>query len=82
MHFDDLLKYTYLFVLGACVEWNWQTKQFNDTNSREFMDFVARTHTVVFRYLRQQQTLDGSCSDLECALAHNARHAFGWHPAL
>lgn len=72
---DDLTKSSYTFVLGACMEWNLQVQLFKDMTSREFLDFVARTHTVVYRCLKGQQYLDGTCSDLECTLTLRARSA-------
>ena len=76
MDISDQVKHTLRWTLGACVEWNQWAKQF-DMNSREFHDFALRTHTVVWRYLRGIQTLDGSCSDFECTLAIEAKHVFG-----
>ena len=43
---SDLIKHTHMWVLGACTEWNWYTKQFGDTFGRDFADFVTRTHTL------------------------------------
>lgn len=77
---DDLLKQTHRWVWGACVEWNDHAKQF-DVTSTAFTDFVSRTHWVVFRFLRGQQTLDGSCSDFECTLALEAKYTFGLSPS-
>ncbi len=79
MQTDDLIKHTHRWVLGYCVEWNYHAKQFSDINAVAFLDFVARTHSVVYRYLRGRLTLDGSCSDLECTLAVEAKHVFGLH---
>lgn len=78
---DDLIKQTHRWVLGACIEWNDHFQQFADTSSREFRDFVNRTHHIVFRFLRGQQTLDGSCSDFECTLALEAKYTFGLSPS-
>lgn len=77
---SDLIKHTNLWVLGQCVTWNLHAKQFADMAGREFHDFVNRTHTVVFRYLRGTQTLDGTCSDFECTIAIEARRVFGLYP--
>jgi hypothetical protein len=79
MDISELIKQVRRWVLGACTEWNEQVKQFADLNGVEFRAFVERTANVVIRYIRGQQTLDGSCSDLECTLAIEARHVFGWH---
>ena len=77
LHRDDLIKHTWRWVTGACIEWNNQVQQFADISSAAFLDFRHRVHHVVYRYLRGQQTLDGTCSDLECTLALEAAQVFG-----
>ena len=72
----DLIKHTLQWVWGACILWNQYAKQF-DTNSREFQDFVHRTHGVVIDYLRGRIRLDGACSDFECCTALDAKAVFG-----
>lgn len=76
---DDLIKQTHRWVLGACIEWNETAKQFAPRDVHEFRRFVERVHTIVVRFLRGQQTLDGTCSDLECTLALEAKQVFGLH---
>lgn len=75
MHRDDLMLHTLRWVFGYCYMWNQQADQFAPS-SREFTHFVHRVHTVVWRYLHGKQTLDASCSDLECTAAHEARALF------
>ena len=77
MDITELIKQVRRWVLGACTEWNEQMRQFADLAGAEFRAFIERTTNTVLRYIRGQQTLDGSCSDLECTLAHEARRLFG-----
>ena len=44
--------------------------------TRDNVDFVFRTNTIVWRYIKKQQKLDGSCSDMECAAAMEADYIF------
>ena len=86
MNHPDIIN-TLRWTWGACVLWNQLANQFaRDSNelvqfaridSSEFQDFVHRTHSVIYRYLQGQQTLNGSCSDLECTLALEAKELFG-----
>lgn len=72
----NLINTTHRWVLGYCIEWNWQAKQFSDTTSQAFTDFVERTHTVVYLYLMGRRELTGACSDFECTLASEAKAIF------
>lgn len=76
MHRDDLMQNTLRWVFGYCYLWNQQAKQF-DFNSVEYTRYVHRVHTTIWRYLHGQQSLDASCSDLECTGALEARRVFG-----
>lgn len=73
---DDLFLNILRWTTGYCVMWNQMTKQFSDTDTQNFQDFIYRTNTVVYRFLQGQQTLDGSCSDMECDAALQAQHIF------
>ena len=77
MHRFDLIKHTLYWVWGACILWNQTAKQFNNTDSQEFQEFVHRCHNVVWGYLRERQVLDSTCSDFECHLALDAKTLFG-----
>lgn len=82
LHRDDLLSATLAWVMGKCFEWNLHAQQFVltfDDQDHRFQDFVHRTHTVVWRYLQGHITLDGTCSDLECTMALEAKRIFGYH---
>lgn len=71
----EVMTQTLRWVIGYCWEWNQHAKQFPD-NSREFQDFCHRTHMVVWKFVQNEQGLDGSCSDLECTAAIEARRVF------
>ena len=61
------------------MEWNNQSRQFNlgtEEGMLNFRNYADRIHTTVYRYIRGQKTLDGSCSDLECTAAHEADQLF------
>ena len=75
MTHGDLLNHTLRWVYGYCLLWNQQANQFAP-GSREFDEFVHRVHTKVWNYLHGKQTLDASCSDLECTMALEARALF------
>jgi hypothetical protein len=72
----DLFKETYRWTLDSCVEWNLWARQFSDMTGKNFLDFVKRTHDVVYGYLQGEKSLDGTCSDLECNLALEAKKVF------
>ena len=72
----DVDKEVSIWVFGACVSWNCETRQFKAPEDMSFMLFMGRTYSVVLKYLKGQQTLDGTCSDLECDLALRAEKIF------
>lgn len=76
---SDRIKFTLEWVWGVCILWNQQAKQF-DAGGSEMIDFVHRTHHIVWKYLNNRQTLDGTCSDLECDTALRAKRLFGIFP--
>lgn len=76
---SDLIGHMLAWTWGQCILWNQHTNQFSDVNGREFQQFVHRTNNICWRYTNGMQTLDGSCSDLECDLAMKARSVFGVH---
>lgn len=68
------LKHVQLFVIGACQQREAQSPGFCDDLTR----FTQATVEVVWAYLQGRKTLDGSCSDFDCWLAHEAAKVFGW----
>jgi hypothetical protein len=68
------LNHLRMFVRGACAERMDREPNF----CPDPRDFAARTLEVVWAYLEGRKTLDGSCSDFECWLAHEAAKVFGW----
>ena len=76
MRRDDLLNHTLRWVFGYCWCYNMAHQQF-DANSHQFHDWMHRVHNTIWRYLHGKQTLDASCSDLECTMALEARALFG-----
>lgn len=71
-HID--LQHVEFFVRGAC-QLRWEA---DPGFCADLGDFTRRTFAVVWRYLQGRQTLDGSCSDYDCWLAHEAAKVFGW----
>jgi hypothetical protein len=69
-HVDQ--KLVHWFVLGACVEYNEHTK----LDKKDFEEYVRYCMNVVWKYLHGTQTLDGSCTDALCDLAHQALYVF------
>lgn len=39
-------------------------------------EYLEKTISVVVRYLQGTQVLDGSCSDIQCSVAHIAEQVF------
>lgn len=77
MNPTDLMTHVLAWTWGQCIMWNQHMNAFADINHQEFQSFVHRTNNVCWRYIHGRQTLDGSCSDLECDLAMKARTVFG-----
>lgn len=78
LHRDDRLQESQAWVLGCCFEWNKHYGQFT-IPSRQFDDFVERTHLTIWRYLQGHIELDGKCSDFECVLGLRAKRLFEPH---
>lgn len=86
LHRDDLVEATLAWVTGKVYESIFGTNLYRSTfitdgvlDERKVQDFIHRTHTVVWRYLNRQQTLDGRCSDFECNLGLEADRIFAHH---
>lgn len=67
------LKHVEWFVRGACQEREERDPGFTN----DLHQFTMSTLTVVWRYLRMQQRLDGTCSDFDCHVALEAEKVFG-----
>jgi hypothetical protein len=74
----DFEKHVRYFVAGAMTEYYLRTGRGSEisTNTYEF-NLLDVTNTVI-RYLAGTKTLDGSCSDFECSIAHEAAKIWGW----
>lgn len=68
------LKLLSWFVTGAVAEYFQRTSM--NLDSKEFENYCHRATDTVWRYLRGTKTLDGTCSDLECSVAHLAEKLF------
>lgn len=87
LHNDELIKAVQAWVIGQLYQLVMPGQiyhgQFNDQNGvldhNRFLDFALRTTTVVYRYIRGQQKLDGTCSDMDCHLATQAKYIFEHH---
>ena len=72
------------WLLGILVEYNAHAKIFGcatpfetDKEGWLFTDYWERIQRACVGYMSGEKTLDGSCSDMECVLAHKADYLFG-----
>jgi len=64
---SKMLNFSLMYVTGKCM--HYPGKPSGDLNNSQVMDFISRTHTVAWKYCRDQLTLNGSVSDFECHVA-------------
>ena len=68
------LKTTLWFVRGACAERNDREPGFTD----DLLQYSLRVHGTVWAFLKGQRSLDASCDDFTCTVAHEAARIWGW----
>lgn len=82
-----LIDSIYIWILGSCVQWNWEHKMFVDTSSDEFKSFVDNTHKAVYPHVVEHLvahrdarikrfSVDPASSNLERTLIHEACKTF------
>lgn len=87
LHRDDLIDAVLAWTIGQlyqiCRPGSYYFGQMTDGNGNfdhdKFLKFALKVNETVYRYIKRQKTLDGSCSDIECTLAHKAKYAFEIH---
>lgn len=72
---NDWEKHVGYIVRGMVTEWYVNTQQV--PQGRPFEDYLWRVTQTAIGYCKRKKTLDGSCSDLECNVAHEVAKTFG-----
>lgn len=71
---QDRIQYVGFFVRGMMMDHAIKTGQ--KACSESYEHYIGVTTSVVIAYLQGRKTLDGSCSDIQCHVAIEAKKAF------